>query len=161
MNLTYELAIEIAGHLSYPSKMPCPSWGIDPKHCATGKKLRKKKGTTCSICYACRGHYNYPNVRKKQAERLAGLDHPLWVDAMIIIIRTHACNHFRWFDSGDIQGASQLLKIILIAVRMPEVQFWLPTQEHRLVNQFIHDIPTNLTIRLTNEIVNPTYELRT
>lgn len=161
MNLTYELAVEIAGHLSYPSKMPCPSWGIDPKHCKTGAKLRKQKGTTCSICYACRGHYNYPRVRQRQQERLEGITHYLWVDAMIVLIRTVACSHFRWFDSGDLQDEIHLLKIMLIARRLPEVKFWLPTQEHRLVDQFLHEIPDNLTIRLTNVVIDPTHELRT
>lgn len=159
--ISYEEAIRIAGHLSFPSKMPCPSWGIDPKHCKTGQKLRKKKGTTCSICYACRGHYNYPLVRKRQEERLQGIDHQFWVDAMIVLIKAQSCTHFRWLDSGDLQSLVHLLKIILIAIRMPSVKFWLPTQEHKLVRYFEKDIPQNLTIRLTNAVIDPKYEVRT
>ena len=161
MNLTYEQATEIAGSLSYPSKMPCPSWGIDPKHCKTGAKLRKQKGTTCSICYACRGHYCYPVVRGLQATRLEGIVHPYWVDAMIILITRTGCRWFRWFDSGDLQGEEHFLKICLIAIRMPEINFWLPTQEHKLVHKMSFIIPTNITVRLTNVVINPVNEVKT
>jgi hypothetical protein len=161
MNLTYDQAVKIAGQLSYPSKMPCPSWGIDPKHCKTGAKLRKKKNTTCSICYACRGHYCYPKVRLRQQERLEGIAFQYWVDAMIVIIARAACSHFRWLDSGDLQGMDHLLKVILIAVRMPEVQFWLPTQEHKLIADCKQIIPDNLTIRLTNVVIDPIYPIKT
>jgi len=161
MTLTYEEAKEITGTLSYPSKMPCPSWGIDPKNCVTGAKLRAQKGTTCSICYACKGHFCYPLVRQKQAERLQGTHDGRWVEAMIVMIKATSCRHFRWFDSGDLQGSEHLLRIFLIALRMPDVQFWLPTQEHKLVHEAKFDLPANLTIRLTNYIIDPIYPVRT
>lgn len=160
MNLTYKEAINIAGILSRPAKMPCPSWGIDPKHCAVGKKLREQKGTTCSVCYACKGNYNFPNVRSRQNERYEAIAHPRWVEAMVVSIRKECCTHFRWFDSGDIQGRAHLLKIIQIAAQMPEVTFWLPTQEHKLIRNCKRPIPPNLTIRMTNAIIDPKRDLR-
>ena len=38
-------------------------------------------------------------------------------------------NHFRWYDSGDVQDIGDLEKISAIATAVPFVQFWLPTQE--------------------------------
>lgn len=160
MTLTKARAIAIAGNLSNTSKMPCPSWGIDPIHCKVGCKLRKQKGTTCSICYAHKGMYNFPAVRNAQDVRYEGIVHRLWVDAMVVLISSTGCAHFRWFDSGDIQGRAHLLKLILIATRLPEVDFWLPTQEHKLIRDCKHKIPDNLRIRLTNAIIDPDRELR-
>ena len=37
------------GTLSNPSKMPSYAWGISAKHCNTGSKLAKIKGTRKSI----------------------------------------------------------------------------------------------------------------
>jgi len=159
--MTLSEALKIIGSLSYPSKMPCPAWGIDPKHCKTGAILRKQKGTTCSVCYACRGHYNYPAVRNAQELRLAGITHHQWVKAMELVIRSNCCSHFRWFDSGDLQSPLHLLKTTLIAIALPEVNFWLPTQEHRFIKTMTHAIPENLTIRLTNPVINPKRRLKT
>lgn len=160
MILTYKEAVAIAGKLSNTSKMPCPSWGINPKHCKIGARLRKQKGTTCSICYACKGMYNFPNVRTMQEIRFEGITQKRWVEAMVVLITKAKCDHFRWFDSGDIQGKSHLLQIILIAAQLPEVNFWLPTQEHKLIRDCKHKIPDNLKIRLTNAIIDPDRELR-
>jgi hypothetical protein len=160
MTLTYKEAINIAGKLSRPAKMPCPSWGIDPKHCAIGKKLRNQKGTTCSICYACKGNYNFPAVRNSQDVRFEGITHPKWVEAMVVSLTKEKLTHFRWFDSGDLQGRPHLLQIILIATQMPDINFWLPTQEHKLIRDCKHKIPSNLKIRLTNAIIDPDRELR-
>jgi hypothetical protein len=160
MSLTLTEAVAVAGKLSNTSKMPCPSWGIDPKHCAIGKRLRNQKGTTCSICYACKGMYNFPNVRNAQEVRFNSLDRKEWVEAMVVLITKSKCDHFRWLDSGDIQGRSHLLKIILIAAQLPEVNFWLPTQEHKLIRDCKHKIPANLKIRLTNAIIDPDKDLR-
>lgn len=53
------------------------------------------------------------------------------------------------------------LKIILIAMRMPEVKFWLPTHEKKLVSTSSLPIPDNLTIRVTNPLIDPkVYEKR-
>jgi len=160
MTLTYKEATDVAGNLSKPGKMPCPSWGIDPKHCAIGKRLRNQKGTTCSVCYAHKGNYNFPCVRYAQDIRFEGITHDRWVEAMVVLITKTKSTHFRWFDSGDIQGRKHLLQIILIATQMPDVTFWLPTQEHKLIRDCKHKIPANLTIRLTNAIIDPNFELR-
>lgn len=96
------LAQEITGGLSWPSKMPCPAWGIPATRCRTGSVLARQEGTTCSECYALRGRYTFNSVQAKLEERYQGLFHPLWVPAMIFLIRRHADTHFRWFDSGDL-----------------------------------------------------------
>lgn len=141
--------------------MPCPAWSISPKHCKTGSLLRKQKGTVCSACYACKGHYMYPNVQSVQEKRLQAIKHPDWVEAMVVLIRASGTAYFRWFDSGDIQNPLHFLKIILIAMRMPEVKFWLPTHEKKLVSTSSLPIPDNLTIRVTNPLIDPkVYEKR-
>lgn len=152
MNLNEAEAV--AGRLSHPSKMPCPSWGLSPRRCITGSKLRRQPGTVCSSCYACKGHYVYPAVILKHESRFENMHHPQWVDAMVTLIRAEGNTYFRWFDSGDLQSHLHLLKIILIAVRMPEVQFWLPTQELRLLQSLPAPIPDNLIIRYTLPLVN-------
>ena len=50
------------GKLSNPSKMPSYAWGISAKHCNTGSKLAKIKGTICNKSYALKGHYALKNV---------------------------------------------------------------------------------------------------
>lgn len=158
--MNYKEALKIAGSLSHPSKMPCPAWGIDPKHCKTGSKLRETKGTTCSVCYACKGHYCYPKVRDLQEKRFQGIKHPQWVDAMITLIQREGNQYFRWFDSGDLQGYLHLIKIMIIAIRMPNIKFWLPTQEHQLIEAWEHTVPDNLIIRVTNPVINPVKPLK-
>jgi hypothetical protein len=95
-------AEQITGGLSWPSKMPCPTWGIPATRCRNGSVLAGQEGTTCSACYAMRGRYTFDSVQSKLEERYRGLFDPLWVPAMTFLIRWHADRHFRWFDSGDL-----------------------------------------------------------
>ena len=152
MNL--DEAERIAGKLSYPSKMPCPSWGLSPLRCKTGSILRKQKGTVCSRCYACKGRYQFPAPFFKQEKHYDGLYHPQWVEAMVTLIEATSTRYFRWFDSGDLQSRLHLVKIICIATRLPKVEFWLPTQEIRLIRRLSLPIPKNLTIRYTLPMIN-------
>lgn len=143
----------IAGSLSKPSKMPGYGYGLPAlTSCKTGSKLAKIPGTSCSKCYACKGHYVMPNVVEAQAKRLESISDPLWVEAMVAMISSHREKYFRWHDSGDITSIEHLSKLVQIAVRLPEYKFWLPTQEHALVSKFrkTHgEFPPNLTVRLS------------
>lgn len=152
-------AIAIAGPLSYPSKMPCPSWGIDPKHCKSGSKRRKMKGTVCSTCYACKGCYNFKNVRAVQEVRLEGVSHPLWTEAIATQIRAANTTRFRWFDSGDVQSPEHLEKIYRVAELLPEVEFWMPTQEYKMVKN-ARKPPDNLVVRVSHPMLNPKTQLK-
>jgi hypothetical protein len=152
MKLTFDRAWEIVGGLSKPSKMPCYGWSLSATICKTGRKLAQIKGSVCDKCYAMRGNYTFPVVQDAMKNRLEGLKHPQFADAMILLIKSLDQKHFRWFDSGDLQDANTLKQIIAVAQGCPEVKFWLPTKEYSIVSAYIklgHVIPFNLNIRLS------------
>lgn len=144
----------IAGSLSEPSKMPGFGYGLPAlTSCKTGSKLAQVAGTVCSTCYACKGHYTFPNVREAQHKRLKAIANPSWVAAMVQMIGSKRSKFFRWHDSGDLISLAHLSKICQIADRLPDYQFWLPTQEHKLIAQHRAkhgDFPPNLTVRLSS-----------
>ena len=143
--------------LSKPSKMPCNSFSIPAIMCKTGSKLRKIEGSVCAKCYAHKGFYNMPNVRQALAARLRELRDPQWVERMVAVIRANeSSGYFRWHDSGDLQGIWHLRNIVEVAKRMPDIRFWLPTKEERLVERYrkLHGKePSNLTIRVSAHMV--------
>ena len=151
--LTYRESLQITGGLSRPSKMPCPAWSISQAHCITGARQAEHAGTVCSKCYAARGRYQIPNVQRAMERRLAGLEDPRWVEAMIQVIQNDVGDYFRWFDSGDLQSYAHLIKIIEIAKKLKSRKFWLPTQEQAMVQDVVP--PKNLTIRVTAPKINP------
>lgn len=148
--------------LSKPSKMPCHGYSIPAVYCHTGAKLAKIEGTICSSCYALKGRYVFPNVKKAMAHRLDAISSPAWVDEMVEAIDKHEkSGYFRWHDSGDIQSVDHLDKIAQIAERLPRIKFWLPTREIHMVLQYLKvhkQFPENLTVRLSavmkDEITN-------
>ena len=104
-------AREITGGISNPSKMPGHSFSIPARRCATGSKLRKVKGSVCSMCYALKGNYTrYPAIKAAQYRRLEAMKHPGWVDAMITVIKRQ--KWFRWHDAGDVQSVEHMQKIL-------------------------------------------------
>jgi hypothetical protein len=125
--------------------MPCPSYGLPAERCVSGSKLAKKKGTACSICYATKGRYMFPNVQAAQELRLLKvLTEPRWVEAMVFLIKPYTW--FRWHDSGDVQSYKHLNMIFRVCEQTPRTQHWLPTVELELVRK-APSIPSNLVIR--------------
>lgn len=151
--LTTKEARAIAGGLSAPSKMPCYGYSIPARRCITGGKLQKVKNSICSICYALKGRYVFPNVLEAMEKRYQGLTSEKWVDAIVSMIsrKRKRKDFFRWHDSGDLQGQWHLDKIVQVARKLPHVKFWLPTREYRIVEDYMrsYTIPDNLTIRLS------------
>ena len=142
-------ASKITGGLSAPGKMPEGSYNLPATACQTGAKLREIPGTPCYGCYAFKGRYNFPNVKDALARRLDSLTHPDWVEAMATLVKGK--KHFRWHDSGDLQGPEHLKKIFEVCKLTPETSHWLPTQERKLLQFLDPDIiPPNLIIRLSN-----------
>jgi hypothetical protein len=121
------LAEKVTGGLSVASKMPCPNWGISATRCQLGSILVKREGSICFDCYALKGRYRFGKVQDKLEERYQGLFHPFWTPAIIFLIRWHADQYFRFFDSGDLQGENHLRNIVTIAENVPDVKMWLPT----------------------------------
>ena len=112
--LSYNEAKEIVGSFSNTSKMPGFSIGISAELCGVGSKLRKIKGSVCYNCYALKGMYRMDNVKKAHAKREAGISHPRWVEAFVVMLNHHtssAIPYFRWHDAGDIRSVEHFAKI--------------------------------------------------
>lgn len=140
-------ARKAVGGLSATSKMPCKSYNLPAQECRVGSKLRKKKGTVCSNCYALKGRYLFPNVKNALYRRLDTIRSKDWVDNMVTAINSP--EYFRWHDSGDIQDAAHLDNIVEVAKRTPDTKHWLPTREYDVIRNYKRPIPDNLIIRVS------------
>lgn len=160
--LTLKGARAIAGSLGSPSKMPGHSYGLPISACNVGSRLRAQGpgvngagfANPCGSCYAAEGFYRRfaKTVIPAQERRLAAITHPRWEDAMVTLIAHTGDSHFRWHDSGDLQSAEHLSRIVRIAERLPEVSFWIPTREARLVKEWQETngaFPPNLAVRIS------------
>lgn len=151
------------GGLSNPGKMPGFGYSLPAVRCRTGSKLRKVKGSVCARCYARKGRYTFANVVSCLERRFDALtaDLDTWTADMSTLIRLKYRNrtgidrYFRWHDSGDLQSVAHLSAICRIARENPDIRFWAPTKESRIVIRLMMDerIPENLTIRISNPLV--------
>ena len=138
----------IVGGLSATGKMPCPSINLPAVACVTGSKLAKVPGPTCHGCYALKGRYRFPNVKEAMDRRLKALSDSRWVRAMVVLMKDR--KFFRWHDSGDIQSAWHLKRILEVCKQTPNTKHWLPTREAKLLALMDPNIiPPNLIIRLS------------
>lgn len=152
-------SLAIVGSLSKVSKMPGASWSISPKHCITGQKLCKVKGSVCSTCYCRRGNYLFDCVINSHEKRLALFNESMaldggvsWTNAMVFLIKNGTDKYFRWFDSGDLQSVSMLNCIVNVVKACKGIKFWLPTREYGIVGEWVRkngELPSNLNIRLS------------
>lgn len=173
--MTLKAAKAITGSLGNPSKMPGLSYGLPAAKaefvptvckdrglpvplqygCAVGALMADIPGTTCHGCYATKANYRYSSVQIAQTERVVGVYHPMWKEAMIRLIGHYVpANdpYFRWHDSGDLLGLWHLLLIVDIANALPWVQFWLPTREAAIIAEYrkLHGaFPANLIVRVS------------
>jgi hypothetical protein len=149
----------IVGSLSSPSKMPGWAYGIPAQNCILGSILAKKKGSVCFSCYALKGMYTFPVVKAAQRKRLESISQPNWVDTMTELIGkkyrkvTGSGRVFRWHDSGDLQSVEHFSKIVEIANNLPDIRFWIPTRERKIVQSFKGEIPSNLVVRISMQMV--------
>jgi hypothetical protein len=153
-NYTWAQLDALTGGLSKPSKMPCHSFSISAKRCKVGSALRNVKGSTCASCYALKGRYVFPNVEAAMERRWRAMmtDSNEWTAAMVASIRKAKETHFRWHDSGDLQGINHLEIIDFIAHLTPNVMHWLPTREYALIREFKANgwgFSRNLTVRVS------------
>ena len=146
-------ARKITGGLSAPNKMPGPSINLPAWNCITGLKLQAVKNSVCAGCYAMKGRYRFPNVRKAMDRRLAALTDPRWVDAMVTLVKGQPW--FRWHDSGDIQSPDHLKNIFEVCNRTPETRHWMPTREVKFLKLMDPDVvPKNLIIRISSHMID-------
>jgi hypothetical protein len=131
--------------------MPGKSYGLPTANCITGSKLAEKEGTICSECYAKKGFYSVfaHQVVPAQQRRLASIDGPEWVPAMITVLQKET--HFRWLDSGDLQSLAMLEKIVEVVRLTPWCKHWIATRERSIVRRFLmkQTVPANAVIRLS------------
>lgn len=144
--------------LSAPSKMPCRSFSISAFACNVGGKLAEVKGSVCFDCYARKGFYQMPNVKEALAKRQEQMESKEWAASMIArILLEEKSGFFRWFDSGDLASLKVLRNIVRIAIALPQIRFWLPTKEYRIVQQYRElygAFPPNLNVRLSAYMVD-------
>ena len=104
---TVKQAKAIVGGLSKPSKMPSYAYNLPASRCKTGSKLNKVPGSVCYGCYAadtiewtkrkCEANgkwaltrYTMHTVQDALEKRYQSLSDPLWVPAMVYLIRHFA-----------------------------------------------------------------------
>ena len=134
------------------SKMPGLSYSLPAWECKTGCKLRKIPGSVCASCYALKGNYTrYPAIKRAQYRRLEAMKSPLWVDAMVTVIKRQ--KWFRWHDAGDVQDLQHLNNIFKICKATPDTRHWLPTRE-AWIKDHLASKPDNLVIRFSPPMVN-------
>lgn len=157
----------LTGHksgLGRTSKMPGYSTALAARDCVTGSKLHLIEGTICSTCYALRGNYLFPDVQEGHKRRILAIENEEWVEAMSFLINKRCIAtdfelaFFRWFDSGDIQSLSHLIKIFAVVRRTPQVKHWLATRERGFLRQYDklvrHGLqehpPSNVVVRVSS-----------
>ena len=151
--MTISEIMDSVGGLSAPSKMPCHGYSIPAARCKVGRKMRRVVGSICSICYALKGRYSFPNVSSALERRFALISQKGWAKNMVAaLLRIEQSGYFRWHDSGDLQSIAHLRRIVRICEATPEIKHWLPTREFAVVRKFLESggkIPANLTVRLS------------
>ena len=153
-------ALTRVGGLAQPSKMPGFSYSLPASECITGRELAKVPGSRCHQCYAMRGHYATPNVKRALRRRFRSLrDLTQWLESMVTLhqeLVKRGERWFRWHDSGDIQSVAHLEAIAEIARRVPRMRYWLPTGEATLLRAWARAgrVPRNLTIRLSGPLID-------
>lgn len=159
-----ELA-KMVGGLSIPSKMPGFAYGIPAQACKLGAILARKVGSVCHSCYALKGCYVFPVVKKAQENRLRILlkDLHAWKRAMITLLdmkyrrKVGDARVFRFHDSGDLQSVEHLSAIVDIAKCLPTIRFWLPSRELATVREWLashpEGFPANLIVRVSATMV--------
>ena len=147
-------ATDNVGGLSSPGKMPGYGWSISALRCNVGSRLVDVDGSVCEGCYALKGRYRFGNVKDALENRYYAWanNRELWVESMIYLMNhKKMAPHFRWFDSGDLQGREMIDDIAKVAIHSPRIRFWLPSKEYALVKDWLkdNDCPENLIIRVS------------
>ena len=154
---------ETSGDISNRNtKMNGTTLGLSTDFCDVGGELSKIVGSVCHRCYAKRGSGCYPNVaegrRRNTIAVLNGIAKDKlksWTEAMVFLIKIRSKLGFhRWHDSGDLQGPIHYRAIINIARELPDISFWLPTKEKKLVSRYKGVLPDNLCVRLSGAMVD-------
>jgi len=155
---TLKVAEEVTGGVAKTKKLNTSSSNLSAFDCKTGSKLATIEGSVCFDCYARKGNYRFPNVKKALQNRTKLISNDSWVKAWVFILKNKKrivdSGLFRHHDSGDVQDMTHLRKIIEVARLTPEIKHWLPTKESSLIKNFKGKMPKNIVIRLSGTMVN-------
>lgn len=175
--MTTKQAEAVAGSLTKTSKMPGASYSLPAKMCPTFHAYRGCPEKVCAHCYATRGRYMFKNVTDAQKRRWKALEDPGWEDAMDVLIkasrRLKNGEWFRWHDSGSVKNTGHMISIFRLAMRNPDIHFWLPyrvpcADKHlqdvsvamlRDASAACEGIPDNLTIRFSAEDIDRSFDV--
>jgi len=154
------------GFLSKPGKMINRTFSLPTHMCRVGGHLREVPGSVCENCYAHGKNYNYNAVQQRLLRNYDGLtssDPVEWASAMAGII-PHETSRFpvwRFHDSGDLHSASHASMIADIAQKNPNVMFWTPTREWKMIQQLADardELPFNFVPRISLPMINQTLD---
>jgi len=105
--------------------------------------------------------YTFSNVKKALYLRFEKISQLFWLESMVLTIAINEkSGFFRWHDSGDLQSLEHFADIVKIAELMPNIKFWLPTREYKIVNDYNGIIPKNLCIRHSAHMNNSYKEVK-
>ena len=166
-----DIKVILGGDLGQTTKMPGLSFGLSTDACKTGTKLQSTCGSVCEKCYARRLENIRPNVRTGHARRTDAVNEATkslkgqlkWVTAMVERIWQKYegveddGRYFRWHDSGDIQSVKHLHMIAVVAMELPDIKFWLPTKEKKMVKDYLRNygnFPDNLIVRVSSAMID-------
>ena len=99
-----------------------------------------------SWCYACNGFYLYPSVQKKMKKNYEFSQTNHFVDDVVRELQRlqrlqpDKKIYIRWNDAGDIYDRSYFLKLISIAARCPDVNFYSYTKSISIVHHVTDDL---------------------
>jgi len=117
--------------LSQTSKMPCKSWSLQAIVTCPGS--RGKDGNlveVCSDCYAMKGTYRFPVVKKPREINRTDWKRDNWENDMVEALLHE--DFFRWFDSGDCYHPLLAEKIYSVMKRTLWCKHWLPTRSYKI-----------------------------
>ena len=150
--------------LSKASKMPCKSFSLEAIQTCPG--MFKEDGAikeVCQGCYAVKGSYTWPVVKKVREDNLAETLKDSFVDNMVEMLYKQKGNYFRWFDSGDVYSKEFLCKIHAICKQTPHIKHWIPTKSRELFSntlwKLLEALP-NVKVRYSSPSINGAYEAK-
>ena len=143
--------------LSKTSKLGCLSWSLQAfDTCPGSVNPDGSVVDACTFCYARRGMYHMPDVKRVRAENKEDWHNVDWVDRMVNSLANQT--HFRWFDSGDMYSVTLAERILEVMRRTPHVKHWLPTRMHKFdkFKPVLFDMMQldNVCVRLSSDSVS-------
>lgn len=123
---------------STPNKMPGFSFGLPAGDaCPASKAMAVDPDSICGQCYALRGNYTFPAVKRTGAARLEWVRNNLangeFVRIIVNAIRFHYPTEqglFRIHDRGDFFSNEYVDAWYEIVKTFPNIKFWVPTREY-------------------------------